>query len=238
MIYALIVARNEEHRYLEIALKRLSEQVDRIIFTDDCSTDNTVNIASKYCTVYSTKENLFIKNEAQLRTEAWQNLSNHAKPGDWVVAIDADEILYCLNNESLRDILKMSPYDVVCVKRVELWNSESIRVDKLWGIQMTQRIFRYAPDGVYEDKALACGSEPTYVKKWFQKKNYWLHNDIRMVHLGYVRDEDKKEKYERYMELDNGKYHNKDHLVSIMDQNPVLLPIKSLGINIEELNIK
>lgn len=238
MIYANIVGRNEEHRYLDLVLERLSKQVDKIIFTDDCSTDDTPNIAAKYGVVYSTKENLFVKDEAQLRTESWNNLSNHAKPGDWIVAIDADEVLFCLNNESLKDTLKLSPYDVVCVKRVELWNNTSFRVDKLWGIQMVQRIFRYAPDGVFENKRLACGSEPTYVKEWISRRNYWVYNDIRMVHLGYARDEDKKEKYDRYMKLDNGKYHNKDHLISIIDTQPVLLPVKSIGINIEEINLK
>jgi glycosyltransferase involved in cell wall biosynthesis len=85
MIYGLMVARNEQDRYLEECLARLSNQVDKIIFTDDCSTDGTPDIARKYAEVYSTSENLFIKHEGQLRSEAWANLSKHAKPGDWVV---------------------------------------------------------------------------------------------------------------------------------------------------------
>ena len=41
MIYAQMVGRNEEGRFLEEVLERLSQQVDGIVFTDDCSTDNT-----------------------------------------------------------------------------------------------------------------------------------------------------------------------------------------------------
>jgi glycosyltransferase involved in cell wall biosynthesis len=48
MIYAQIVGRNEEGRYLENVLQHLSGQVDKIIFTDDCSDDSTPEIASQY----------------------------------------------------------------------------------------------------------------------------------------------------------------------------------------------
>ena len=236
-IYALMVARNEEHRFLKPILEKLSTQVDKIIFLDDCSSDNTPKIAEQYATVYQTTENLFVKDEGKLRQQSWDCLSQHAKPGDWVVAIDADEIIECVNGKSLKEELKMSPFDVVCVRRVELWDQFNIRVDKLWGPQFTQRIYRYALGGSFAQKALACGSEPTYVMDWVQRRNYWLYNSIRMVHLGYLRDEDKKAKYERYMKLDAGQYHNLDHLKSIIDKDPVLLPIKSLGINMEDIKI-
>ena len=224
MIYGLMVARNEENRYLEESLKRLSKQVDKIIFTDDCSTDGTPDIARKYAEVYSTSENLFIKHEGQLRSEAWSNLSKHAKPGDWIVAIDADEKIYTLDNSSIEETLKMSPYDVVNVRRYEMWNSEGYRVDKMWAPHNTMRIFRYNDGGVYLDKVLACGSEPVYVMQWVRNRNFWLESGIIMQHLGYLRDEDKEAKYERYTTIDNGKFHNINHINSIKDQSPVLIP--------------
>ena len=98
MIYAQMVGRNEEGRFLEEVLERLSQQVDGIVFTDDCSTDNTSKIAEKYCHVYSTPEQLFTKHEGQLRAFAWSNMCQHAKLGDWIVAIDCDEMLYNKND--------------------------------------------------------------------------------------------------------------------------------------------
>jgi glycosyltransferase involved in cell wall biosynthesis len=236
-IYALMVARNEENRFLKTVLERLSTQVDAIIFLDDCSTDNTLKIAEKYAIVYQTTENLFIKDESMLRQQSWDCLSKHAKPGDWVVAIDADEIITCVNEKNLKEELKMSPFDVVCVRRVELWDPLNIRVDKFWGPQFTHRIYRYSSGGVFVQRVLACGSAPMYVTDWLNRGNYWVYNSIRMVHLGYLRYEDRKEKYNRYMNLDAGKYHNLNHLKSILDEDPVLLPIKSLGINMEDMNI-
>jgi hypothetical protein len=90
---------------------------------------------------------------------------------------------------------------------------------------------------VFVQRVLACGSAPMYVTDWLNRGNYWVYNSIRMVHLGYLRYEDRKEKYNRYMNLDAGKYHNLNHLKSILDEDPVLLPIKSLGINMEDMNI-
>ena len=223
MIIAQIVARNEESRYLEKVLKNVSQHVDKIVFTDDCSTDNTAEIAAGYAHVYKNKESLFAVHEGQLRYGAWKNLENHAKVGDWILAIDADEMLFTKDNKSLSEVLATSAFDVVNVRRYEMWNDTQYRADKMWAPHNTFRIFRFLKQGVYKDKKLACGSEPTYVEDWVRRRNYWLHSEIFMQHLGYARDEDKQAKYDRYMTLDKGQFHNIVHLESIIDKNPVLL---------------
>ena len=45
-----------------------------------------------------------------------------------------------------------------------------------------------------------------------------------MNHIGYIRDEYKQAKYDRYMSLDKGEFHNIAHLESILDDNTVLIP--------------
>jgi glycosyltransferase involved in cell wall biosynthesis len=97
-IIAQIVGRNEEDRFLKSVLSRLSTQVDEIVFTDDCSEDNTAKIAADYAHVYKTSEPTFAVHEGRLRTTAWSNLEKHANPGDWIIAIDCDEMLYSLSN--------------------------------------------------------------------------------------------------------------------------------------------
>jgi hypothetical protein len=133
-------------------------------------------------------------------------------------------LIYTLDNSSIEQALKSSPYDVVNVKRYEMWNSDGYRVDKMWAPHNTMRIFRYNDGGVYLDKVLACGSEPTYVMQWVRNRNFWLDSGIIMQHLGYLRDEDKQAKYERYTTIDNGKFHNINHINSIKDQSAVLIP--------------
>lgn len=225
-----MVGRNESSRFLEEVLERLSSQVDKIVFTDDCSDDDTPNIASKYAEVFQTTEPLFTKHEGRLRATAWANLELFASPGDWVIAIDCDEKLFHVNNEEIRSVLDKSEFDVVNVRFYHMWNETHYRVDKLWTPNNSSRIFRFATHAGFLDRALACGSEPTYVSKWIRQRNYWTDSGLVMQHLGYVRDEDKKSKYERYSTIDRGQYHNLNHINSIVDPNPVLIQWGNFGI--------
>ena len=229
MLIAQMIGRNESNRYLEDVLKRLSGQVDKIIFTDDCSDDDTPEIASKYAEVFSTSEPLFNKHEGKLRAYAWGNLNNFAKEGDWIVAIDCDEKLFSIEGPEIRDVLNSSEYDVVNVRFYHMWNETHFRVDKLWAPTNSSRIFRYMKDGGFLNKKLACGSEPTYVSDWIRRRNFFINSGLVMQHLGYIRDEDKQDKYNRYSELDGGEFHNINHINSIIDDNPVLMSWESLG---------
>lgn len=232
-VYAQIVGRNEQGRYLEDVLQRLSNQVDQIIFTDDCSDDDTLSIAKKYCVTYRTPEPLFSKHEGQLRAHAWGNLSEHAKVGDWVIAIDCDEMLYQKNDLtslSVKDTLGKSEFDVVNVKFYHMWNESQYRQDKLWAPNNSSRIFRFKENGGFLNKKLACGSEPSYVTDWIRQRNYWLNSGFIMKHLGYQKDEDKALKYERYSTLDRGEFHSLKHIESIIDKNPTLIGWGNFGV--------
>lgn len=218
-----MVGKNESTRFLEPVLKRLSQQVDKIVFTDDCSEDNTVEIASKYAEVFKLDTSMFSEHEGNLRFHAWKNLELFAKEGDWILAIDCDEMLYHENDLDLKSVLDQSPNDVVNVRFYHMWNNSQYRVDKLWAPNNSMRIFRFKDNGTFLDKKLACGSEPTYVIQWVRQRNYYPHSGLMMQHLGYLRDEDKQIKYDRYMSLDKGEFHNLNHIRSIIDENPVLV---------------
>ena len=233
MIIAQMVGRNESSRFLEPVLKRIKNQVDKIVFTDDCSTDNTAEIASQYAEVYINNEPLFSTNEGLLRATAWKNLEQHASEGDWIIAIDCDEMLYNikdLDNPNVQTVLNQSPFDVVNVRFYHMWNETQYRVDKLWAPNNSSRIFRFKSYGKFVDRKLACGSEPTYVVEDIRRKNYWLNSGLIMQHLGYVHDDDKQNKYMRYMNLDKGEFHNIKHIESIIDPNPTLIKWGNFGI--------
>lgn len=244
MIVAQMVGRNESSRFLEDVLKRIKSQVDHIVFTDDCSTDNTAEIASGYASVYKNSEPLFSVNEGLLRSTAWSNLENHAKEGDWVIAIDCDEMLYNsneLDNMDIKSVLSKSPFDVVNVRFYHMWNKTQYRVDKLWAPNNSTRIFRFRNEAKFRDKKLACGSEPIYVTEiaqgkrdrsgnWVVPPNYWRDSGLIMQHLGYTFDDDKQNKYMRYMNLDKGEFHNIKHIESIIDPNPTLINWGNFGL--------
>lgn len=225
-----MIGRNEANRFLEDVLKHLSTQVDKIIFTDDCSDDNTLEIASKYAETFSTPRPMFTEHEGQLRAFAWGNLSKFAKMGDWIIAIDCDEKLFHIENLDIRSALASSPFDVVNVRFYHMWNEYQYRVDKLWTPTNSSRIFRFMEDGGFLNRKLACGSEPTYVRDWINKRNFWTNSNLVMQHLGYIRDEDKTAKWERYSQLDGGQFHNLNHINSIIDENPVLIDWGNFGL--------
>lgn len=230
MIIAQMVGRNESKRFLKKVLKRLSTQVDKIVFTDDCSDDNTAEIAAQYCEVFQNEEPMFVEHEGKLRATAWGNLESVANVGDWILAIDCDEMLYHINDTPLKDVLKKAPNDVVAIKFYHMWNEKQYRVDKLWTPNLSSRLFRYREDGGFLNRRLACGSEPHYVAEWIRQGNFWRESGLLMQHLGYMKDSDKKAKYERYSTLDKGEFHNINHINSIIDSNPVLIDWGNFGI--------
>lgn len=220
-LIAQMVVKNEADRYLEEVLDHVKSIVDDIVITDDGSTDNTIEVAQKYTdNIYENKETMFTKHEGDLRQNAWRNLENHAKVGDIILCIDADEKLF-ETSYSIREMFT-SPYDVFGVTFYHMWTKSHVRVDKAWGPVISSRLFRYRENGTFKDRRLACGSEPTYVSVMIERGQFFPPTGLIMQHLGYMRDDDKKIKYDRYMNLDKGEFHAKAHLESILDPSPTL----------------
>lgn len=220
---ANIVGRNEADRFLLPVLQRLVGIVDKIIFTDDCSDDQTPILAALMgADVYTAADQpLFTQNEGLLRSIAWDNLSENAEPGDWILCIDCDELLY--GTKYLPQLLDQSVYDVLGITFFHMWNENAYRVDKAWAPNRSHRLFRYYEGGEYNQRKLACGAEPTYVVELIRQGKILWDTGLCMKHLGYVRDEDKFAKHQRYMELDGGSFHSRAHLESILDSNPTLI---------------
>lgn len=221
-LIAQMVGRNEGDRYLADVLQHLHRFVDMIVFTDDASTDDTFIVARDYgASVLRIDEPLFGVDESKLRSIAWEHLCVHAEPNDWVLAIDCDEKLY--GYEHLSKSLLDSRMGAVGVFFYHMWTPTQYRVDKAWRPDHQYRLFRYLPDGEFRNKRLACGSTPTYVDEFVRSGRAVLDPQLRMQHLGYMRDDDKLAKYDRYMALDGGRYHSLRHLESIVDPNPTLV---------------
>lgn len=222
-LLAQMVARNESPHYLHQVLDRLKDQVDVIVFTDDCSDDDTPEIAASYgCQVYQMPEPTFNTHEGKLRQTAWYNLENHAEPGDWVLAIDADEELYT-TRYSLDELIAHPKFCVYNIEFFHMWNETQFRTDKAWRPHGSTRMFKYKEGGQFANRALACGSEPTYVQQYISEGLFFRDSGLKMKHLSYIKDEDKRRKYERYASIDGGAYHANAHIESILDKDPSLV---------------
>lgn len=223
-LIAQMVGRNEADRFLPDVLEHLKQIADVIVFTDDASTDSTPDIAEEYgAIVYRNDEPMFAVHEGKLRKGAWDNLQQHAEVGDWILCIDCDEKLYATKpGMDIEVLMRQDQFDVLNINFVHMWNETQFRVDKLWKPHPSQRMFRYFLGGTFADRALACGSEPLYVRTLMRRGRFMPNTGLVMQHLGYIRDEDKKAKYDRYMKLDGGEFHNGAHIESIMDEHPIL----------------
>lgn len=219
-VIANMVARNEGPHYLDAVLERLVDQVDEIVFTDDASDDNTVEIAARYTDKIQVLDKpLFIEHEGRFRQKSWDFLQEATTPteDDWILAIDADEMLYEDQPGMLREVTQQS-YEVVNIWFYHMWNENAFRVDGGWRPHGSTRLFKYRPGGSFRDRALACGSEPEYVSMSVRFKGLYLINSgLKMKHLSYIKDEDKITKYERYTQIDGGAFHAGSHIQSIMD---------------------
>lgn len=228
-ILANMIAKNEADRYLEPVLDRLAEQVDLICFTDDNSSDGTADMAeSKGAIVKRISHtnpdfSYFSHDESTLRSMSWRHLEKHAEPGDWILAIDTDEMFYYPSRGYLDKMLEQNRYDVLGVTFYHMWNETQFRMDKAWRPNVSSRLFRYKEGGVFKKSRLACGSEPTFVVEAIQRRKFCSRTSLAMKHLGYMRDEDKQAKHERYMRLDKGEFHNLTHIESIIDPEPTLV---------------
>jgi glycosyltransferase involved in cell wall biosynthesis len=218
-IVANMVVRNEADHYLKQVLARLTNQVDDIIVTDDCSDDDTAGIAESFgAKVQRLDKPTFKENEGQLRQLSWNWLEQNLVDEDTLVlAIDADEELYETNNISLRDLANLKRFKVFNVVFFHMWNELQYRTDGGWRPHGSTRLFRYEEGGQFKQSKLACGSEPTYVFNWLRTRNFMPNSGMVMKHLSYIKDVDKARKYERYMDLDGGAFHANAHIQSIMD---------------------
>lgn len=222
---AQMIGRNEAQRYVREVLEHLVPMVDMIVYTDDASLDETPDIFREFgAHVYQNAESLFNVHEGRLRQSAWENLAHHAQVGDWIIAIDCDEKLYATNpSKSLSDLLQTTQYHALAVEFVHMWNDRQYRIDKAWAPAPQSRIFRYVDGSPIPDNQLACGSAPEYVRLMELTGKVLPDTGLVMQHLGYMREQDRRKKHERYMKIDGGRFHSLPHLQSILDPDPTLV---------------
>ena len=220
-----MVVHNEEKRYLKEMLEHTKQYVDNYVIIDDASTDNTVKLCEdilkeKQYKIIKNAKSMF-SNEYLLRKKQWEETIN-TNP-DWIIFLDADEIVEDKIIKDIKYMIKNDEVDAYCFRLYDMWKPGYYRSDKYWCAHNTYRPFliRYQPKFHYKfiKSKQHCGRMPKNVLRL----NY-INSDIKLKHLGWLKDEDKKYKYDRYLKLDNeGKYGNIEQYKSILDKEPNLI---------------
>ena len=241
-IYALTVAKNEEHRYLRSFLDNVADWADQHFFYDDRSEDNTFKTALIHgrpnltAALRSLDSPSFDQDEGMFRQAAWDSFERHCRPqeGDWVLVIDCDEMLVA--NHHLQPYLQEGTSAVAAALRSECdlvhgpvslafhevfgWQDKTplVRMDGFWGIGFAPRLFPYRPGARFAPGKVGVPAVPTYVMA--ESANWNGTDQISVMHFGYANAADHQVKFNRYKGQPN---HHPKHIDSILGEKDLVL---------------
>lgn len=209
----MVVGPGEADRFLSEVLLRANDWADVIHVSLDQMAGGDEEIMSRSLADFTTRSPLtFPEHEGRFRESAWRQMEETVEPelGDYIVCIDADEIIH--DAPAVRKAIRGFAGKRLGVTFHHMWDKEHYRVDGQWRPHIAHIIIPYQPFGHHVDRAMACGREPTYAQ------TIPMHGQpvSDILHLGYLRDEDKQMKYDRYMSLDGGAFHSNAHIKSIL----------------------
>ncbi|EDP6265747.1 glycosyltransferase [Campylobacter jejuni] len=172
-ISVIIIVKNAEQTLLE-CLNSLKD-FDEIILLNNESSDNTLNIANEFKKDFA---NLHIYHSAFIGFGALKNLALSYAKNDWILSIDADEVL---ENECINELknLELQEDNIIALSRKNLYKGEWIKAcgwwpDYVWRI-FNKNFTRFNDNLVHESLVL-----PSNVKK-IHLKNGLRHYAFRDI---------------------------------------------------------
>ena len=221
----MMVVKNESGRYLEEVISSIKPLLKNAVILDDASTDDTVEIikkllVSKPVKIIKNTESRFHE-EYKNRQKLWQETIK--TDPDWILALDADEVFEKSALQKLPELLQNKDVDIYGFPLYDFWRPGYYRDDALWSAHhhFADVLLRYQPKFHYKypRKNHHCPRLPENAVRILP----YCHYPLRIKHLGWLRDEDKKQKYDRYQKMDPaGKYGSKEQYESILDEHPHL----------------
>ncbi|MFZ5754692.1 MAG: glycosyl transferase, partial [Bacillota bacterium] len=172
-------------------------------------------------TLVSNKEPSF-HNEIILRKQLWEMVVK-TEP-DWILVLDADEIFEDRAPAVLRELAQNREVYYYAFRLYDMWAENYYREDTYWNAHQWYRPFmvRYLPDFryVWQETPQHCGRLPKNITELKGQAS-----QLRLKHLGWLKPEDRLQKYYRYKQLDpRALYGIKEQYESILDPRPNLIP--------------
>lgn len=214
---------NERDRFLRSVLQAVRMWADCLVILDDGSTDGSDEIARAYADVFERNDTPLFHEEWRLRSKLF-DMAVATNP-DYIGVLDADEWFEpCIADEL--DAAMSSGAKVLGYKRYDMWGDlDHYRSDEFWNAHERLTVFavRYDPalPQVWPRKNQHVGNFPDH---WNLRTPVYALR-ARMAHLGWVRPEDQRSKYDRYRRLDpTPDRFGAVQYASILDPRPRLLP--------------
>lgn len=204
----------EERRFLRRWLAAMYELCDVLVVVDDGSTDRTAELCSEAGAVVVRREHAEPWDEAPVRAALWDAVRGVGRPGDWVAVLDADEVP---TPELLRVRSRIAalPASVERLdsRLLEEWAPGLHRADGLWSPWLPWLVrWRDEPFLAPGDsgRPLHGSRLPAYAALL---EPHPL--DLPILHLGYSRDDLRREKAAHYLARNDGV--NLAHARTILD---------------------
>lgn len=224
-IFAVTVGRNEADRYLGQVLGWTRMFVDRHLYYDDGSVDISMDVAVAHgCNAMGSEGNRFLDDESEVREDAWRWVDKlfGPRPGDWILALDADEFLVVGDGSGTeREVLERIILDAeregytsisFPVREMFDWTEDDdkpmYRVDGFWGSISANRLAKWTGRLDFKPVELGGGSLPAGYD------TPWTTVALNILHFGYARQEDREMKARRYAARPG--VHNPAHIDSIL----------------------
>lgn len=136
MTLAIIILTRNEEIHIERCLSNIMPYSDQITVVDSYSTDDTERIVKRFGVKFI--QNQFVNHAQQFNFA----LTQISKDAEWILRIDADEILSPELGESIRKVVtKNSTYDAFSIKRRMTFGGKKIRYGGLFPVEVV-RLFR------------------------------------------------------------------------------------------------
>jgi len=216
-IVGLVPARNEAAR-IGFCLRALAQYTDAIVFLDDFSTDDTLDVVKSLAEECGVEEILF--KDRWSRDESGDRnallLAGRRIGGTHFVVIDADEVFTAnsMENDFLRRrILALKPREQLSLHWIQLWRSiEKYRTgDSLWAERYKRCIF--CDDGIalYKPKFIHCSRIPNMKRHPIEMRD----DAVGLLHFQFVNWDHLvlKQKWYRWLE----RVHNPSKPVEVIN---------------------
>jgi len=196
---------------LSRCLENVKQWADDIVIYDDASTDNSVEIASKY-TQHIIKGEVNCINEELFHKQTMLEYALTLNP-DWLMWIDCDEILDREGTTGgLRALAETATADAYSFHEVNLWRSQTYaRLDTLFNKGWFCRLWRVVPGITFQTQVgvhLRLYPITIDVEKI-------VRSDISVIHYGFW-------DYKKMLVKIGAHYQNKEQFQEIAEKNWIL----------------
>jgi glycosyltransferase involved in cell wall biosynthesis len=218
MLITTLIVRNEAARpWLRTCLTKASEYSDKIVILDDKSDDNRAT--EELCRSFSKvifrespfNEARYSIHQSDFRITQWDYTREVAKEGDWILALDSDNVFEDNFKSELEGLMKSS-YDWFQFRLLDLWDDKHYRSDGWWS-PLIECMFRFKDEPANWPRAIMhVPLLPGYI---LSSSNGCVRRDIRLLHYGWIEEEKRASKVEFYKTRCDG--DNLKHALSVLE---------------------